>query len=146
MQKSRGIIVFGVLAIILGLWATIDVCRSWPDFLKPIRETMSPELQTKVFVRTIIHIINSILAISLLIAGIGLVRLKNWGRIVIICRSILLLIIASYFLVVVWGPFLKPVTSLKNLVPISPVLLRIAFAILVLWFFNRSSIKTQFQK
>lgn len=147
--RTRGVTIFAVVAIILGSWNALIsgsgvVILSLPSFIK---EVQLPEAGPMWAGTRILFCINFTLAILLLVSGISILKLKIWGRVTIIIQSILSLSYNLYFLVGwIMGAYKVGIAQLSQFWPIGGTLFMMAFAILVLWFFNRTLVKAQFQK
>ena len=120
------------------------VIFSLPSFIKGIQLRQAEPMWVGV---RILFCINFILAILLLVSGISILKLKIWGRVTIIIHSILSLSYNLYFLVGwIVGAHRVGIIQLSQVWSIKDTLFMIAFAIIVLWYFNRPVVKKQFQR
>jgi len=144
VQKAeKGIKVFGLIAIILGGWnilffgGIIALLTHLPLF-----EEFSQVEQMWVGV-IVVFCIKIVLATLLFSAGIGVWKLRSWGRKAILIQSVLSLAYHTPMMILsiaigAIGVTHTFVTSLNLFV--------IVFSLLVLWYFNRSSVKAQFEQ
>ena len=149
-RRSGGIIAFGVLAILFagialfqGIPLLIGMIQKSSQWTMVINVTPLPLSYFRVSV-----IIGIIISSLLLISGIGLLKIKNWARklvlgisVVIILRNLVSLIIG---LTIPANPIWITPRGKGTLV--FAMFVGSIFYILILWYFNRSMVKAQFQK
>lgn len=130
MKRTRNITVFAVITIALAIALTIL-------FILMYLHPRPSKTYTRYdwFLR--------ILPILYLVCGVGILKLKNWARCgVIILAAISLAFFVPCLILILPGASI----SLPSLIVLTVLFFLIIGNGLILWFFNRTSIKEQFQK
>jgi len=87
----------------------------------------------------VVLLVGTVLAISFLVSGIGILRLREWARRLILGTAVAM--IAAHVIQAATGlpPSAQYIALLKTVS-------RLIFYGLIIWFFSRASVKAQFQK
>ena len=132
--QKKGVTAFGIIAIVFGSLNTLSNICGWRVFVKEdVRQAFEQYGTTLKYVN-VYFTIGAVLAILLLISGIGILKMKKWARRLIL--GIAAVIIATRIIQFVMG-----LIKVKH---ITRVPFELIFA-LIIWFFNRSSVKAQFR-
>lgn len=133
IKKSLGVSVFGILSTVFG--AIILTLSIIPLLLSPL----SIEIQEMICSQAINFLYRIILGSVSLLCGIGLLKLKRWGKTLFITLAIFSL---GYGVYGFCYKILYPVKFNNAWLIINSF--SILFWCFVIWFFNRKSIKEQF--
>lgn len=135
IKRTRNITIFGIMIIVLAVATTVLFILM---HLHP--RTSKTYTRYDWFWR--------ILPILYLVCGVGILKLKNWARrgIIILATVYLILVIPTtgilFYVILKSHKF----PSFFDLGITSGMILFIVYNGLILWFFNRTSIKKQFQR
>lgn len=158
VRQSKGLTIFGSIFIILGIigiaiWvvmSTIGFKLVIPseESRRILEETLAQEFVNRtglpLVFKTAASFLCLIFSVLFIISGIGILRLKRWAR------------ITSVYIFILWAAFnmgyesiitltLAKGFSFKALINFVEPVLWILWAIFIFWFFNRSSVKAQFE-
>lgn len=148
--RSRGIIAFGVLAILFagiglfqGIPLLIGMIQKSSQWTTIVNATPLPLPYFRVSV-TIGIIISSLLLIS----GIGLLKIKSWARKLVLGISVVIILRNLVSLIIGLTAPTNPVwtTPRGRGTLIFAMFVGSIFYILILWYFHRAIVKKQFQK
>jgi len=151
IKRSRGVTIFGVIAIIFGALGTLGSCfgciifiARGPLLMQALEQYGLASKQITTFL--VVLLVGTVLAISFLISGIGILRLREWARrlisgtaVAIIVARVIQFTTGFYEAKYIALPEAKYIALFKT---ISALI----FYGLIIWFFNRASVKAQFQK
>ena len=139
-ERSDGILVLGVIAVLFGIWSMVDYTRSHILFISNPNMYSQPEAVALTRVAYLGSLISLIIYPLFIIGGFFVLKLKNWARILLISISVIQMInslISPY----VWTRIMSYTSEQYATVIPNPILL---FYIMNIWFFNRLRIKEQF--
>lgn len=148
--RSGGIIAFGILAILFagiglfqGIPLVIGMIQKSSQWTTIINATPLPLSYFRVSV-----IIGITISSLLLISGIGLLRIKSWARKLVLGISVVIILRNLISLIIGLTIPANPVwTTLRGRGMLTfAMFVGSIFYILILWYFNRSMVKAQFQK
>ncbi len=144
IKRSRGVTVFGVIAIIFGSLGTLGSCFGWIIFIErgPLLMQALEQygLSLDQMTTFLIHIIvGTIVSILFLVSGIGILKLREWARRLIPWTAVAF--IAARVIQTATGLF-----GANKYIALFKIISALIFWGLIIWFFNRTSIKAQFQK
>jgi len=149
-RRSGGIIAFGVIAI---LFAGIGLFQGIPLLIGMIQKSSQWTMVINVTPLPLSYFrVSVIIGISisslLLIAGIGLLKIKSWARKLILGISIVIILRNLVSLTIGLAIPANPVwTTLRGRgILVLAMFVGSIFYILILWYFNRAIVKKQFQK
>lgn len=139
-KKSDGILVLGVMAVLFGVWSLLHYLAVDFVFLK--NPHLLSQLQSKGMLSSkVIYfglISNFVIYSLFIIGGVAILKLKNWGRNVLILISIIQLA-NSLIYPYIWKGIMSGATNYA-IIP-SPTLI---LYVINIWFFNRRATKEQF--
>ncbi len=148
--RPGGIIAFGVVAI---LFAGIGLFQGIPLLIGMIQK--SPQWTTVISLTPlplsyfrVSATIGIIISTALLVSGIGLLKIKNWARkLVLGISAVIILRNLVSFIIGLTMPANPAWTTLRGRgILIFVMFVGSIFYILILWYFNRTRVKKQFQK
>lgn len=141
-KRSDGILVLGIMAILFGIWSLLHYLGSELVTLR------NPQLYSQLLQSGGIlsarltyfgSITNLIICPLFIISGFAVLKLKNWGRNLIILISIIQLI-NSLILPYIWANMMTSVTYRATVIP-TPISI---LYIINIWFFCRKKTREQF--
>lgn len=142
-KQRKAISIFAIIAIIggcYGVWGSLSVYLVSSFILK---ETLDL-IQVGASIKNIL-LFRLTMAVILLTAGIGVLKLKNWGRVTIIIRALISLSYSVYLLSITLPTILGGKYALIQTRTFLNLLISLLFNGIILWFFNQTSIKAQFK-
>jgi hypothetical protein len=143
-KRSDGVLVLGIIAIIYGIWSLLHYFGSEllilrdPQLYSQMVQTRGPKAAQLHYFESIYLLISYPLFI---VSGLAVLKVKNWGRILLVIISAIhfaLLLILPYVWVKIMSNGYHQARFLPTPIPI--------LYVMNIWFFNKKRIRDQFGK
>jgi hypothetical protein len=141
-KKSDGILVLGIIAIVYGMWSLLHYFSSEllilrdPQFYPHMLQTRGLKAAQLHYFESVYFLISYPLFI---ISGVAVLKIKNWGRILLITISSIEFALA-FILPYVWTTIMSNEYHKAWFLPTPiPILY-----VMNIWFFNKKHIREQF--
>ncbi len=143
-KRSDGVLVLGIVAVVYGIWSLLhDFSSLWitlndPQLYSQMLQARGPKAaQLRYFESIYLLITYSIFIVS----GAAVLRMKNWGRILLVTISSISFVL-GLLLPYIWTRIMSDEYHKVFFVPTPiPILY-----VMNIWFFNRKRIREQFAK
>jgi uncharacterized membrane protein HdeD (DUF308 family) len=141
-KRSDGVLVLGIIAIVYGIWSLFhDFASLWvtltdPQLYSHMFQTRGPKAARLIYFESIYFLISYSVFI---ISGVAVLKMKNWGRILLIAISSISFVL-SLILPYIWTRIMSDEYHKAFLLPTPiPILY-----VMNIWFFNKKRIRKQF--
>jgi hypothetical protein len=141
-KRSDGILVLGIIAIVYGIWSLLHDFSSEfrilrdPQLYSHMLQTRGPKVAQLYYFESIYFLISHPLFI---VSGVAVLKIKNWGRILLITISSIQFAI-GLILPYVWTTIM---TNEYHKAWFLPTPIPILY-VMNIWFFNKKRIREQF--
>lgn len=143
-KRSDGVLVLGTMAIVFGIWSLVHYLSSSYMFLKQphLYFQMLHSKGGTLAQLTYFGSISSLVIYPLfIVSGFAVLKLRNWGRSLLIVISVVGLII-SLILPYIWADIMSGDSHRAMVIPTPiPILY-----VINIWFFNRKNVRGQFEQ
>jgi len=143
-KRSDGVLVLGIIAIVFGIWGLLHhfgssfIILRDPHLYSQMLQTRGPKAAQLYYFESIYILISYLFFI---VSGIAVLRMKNWGRILLIITSGIVFA-TSLILPYVWTTIMSDAYHKAYFLPTPiPILY-----VMNIWFFNKKRIRDQFGK
>ena len=141
-KRSDGVLVLGIIAIVFGIWSLLhDFSSLWltlrdPEFYSHMLRNRGPKAAQLSYFESIYFLISYSLFI---VSGVAVLKIRNWGRILLITISSLAFVL-GLILPYVWTRIMSDEYHKAFFLPTPiPILY-----VMNIWFFNKKRIREQF--
>ena len=141
-KRSDGVLVLGIIAIVYGIWSLLHYFSSeWlilkdPQLYSHMLRTRGPKAAQLSYFESIYFLISYSLFI---VSGVAVLKIKNWGRILLITISSISFVL-GLILPYVWTTIMTNEYHKAFFLP-TPVPI---LYVMNIWFFNKKRIRDQF--
>lgn len=143
-KRSDGVLVLGIIAVVYGIWSLLhDFGSLWitlsdPQLHSQMLQTRGPKAAQLRYFESIYFLITYSIFI---ISGVAVLKMKNWGRILLVTISSISFVL-GLILPYVWTRIMSDEYHKAFFVPTPiPILY-----VMNIWFFNKKRIREQFAK
>jgi len=142
-KRSDGVLVLGIIAIVFGIWSLFhDFISGWL-FLRDhhLRSAMSEARGPKAVQLYYFNYIYSLISyILFIVSGIAVLKMKNWGRILLVLTSAVEFVLSVILIPYAWTTVMS---NEHHTVSVLPTPIPILY-LMNIWFFNKRRIREEF--
>jgi hypothetical protein len=142
-KRSDGVLVLGIIAIVFGIWSLLhDFSSIWlplrdHHLYSAMLQTQGPKAVQLYYFNSIYSLISYILFI---VGGSAVLKIRNWGRILLVLTSVVDFVLSVILIPYAW----KTVMSNEHhTVWLLPTPIPILY-VMNIWFFNKRRIREEF--